>query len=220
MPDVVVYSGSTAEARLSSGGQRIVQKANRQGDAYVADQLAHYAAQGLIFKASTGLTTTPVTFKTGFTLLQPELAVDCPASKAILPIHLEIYLETTAGTINEVVLQSTTSALGAGTSTAVTIQNGSRSDAPASSACSAFSLYSGNGAAQTGINQLWRSGYAFVDVTAGPIKKFEADVRQNLIPYWVVGTGGLQVYAGATGSAATGYITLYWAEVPVTDITG
>ena len=204
----------TSEA-IGGASQPVNQKGTPYGAAFSADWLVQMALQGRIFMAATGTATTPVTFKTGFTLLQPELAVDCPSTAAILPVSLGVYLETSAGTINEVVLQSTTTALGAGTSTAVTIAPSGRTDAPVTSACSAYSLYSANGAAQSNIREIWRSGYAFADVTAGPIKKFEADIRHNLIPHWVVGVGGLQVYVGATSSAATGYIKLHYLEVPV-----
>jgi len=182
------------------------------GSVFTADWLHALALEGRVFNASVGTATTPITFKTGYTTAQPELAVDVPSGTTIIPIYVGVYLEDSAGTDNEVVMLTSTTAVGAGMSTAITPKS-SRTDNPIATNCSVYSAYSGNGTAPTVNAEFFRAGYAFADANTQPPKLFEYDVRRAPMQV-VVGTGSLVVYVGGTTTAPAGFIKAVWAELP------
>lgn len=191
------------------------------GAAYTADWVSRLAMEGRVYNVSVGSATTPATFKTGYTALQPELVIDIPSGTTIIPISIRVMLEDSAGTDTEIVALTSTTVVGAGTSTAVTPKS-TRTDSPnGASGVSAYSLYSGNGTTTPTIhNEFWRAGYAFADTTVGPLKLYEYDVR-NAVQQIIVGAGALVIYVGATTTAPAGYIKVTYIELPsATAITG
>lgn len=215
MPQSFFQAQTTSAQRVSNGQQRIAE-GTKDGAAYGADYWLKLALEGRLFLASVGTATTPITFKVGFTAAQPELAIDVPTATAIIPLYILVQLETSAGTINEVVVQSSEAAVGAGTSTVIT-PRATRTDNQVATGCTVYSAYSGAGATPTNTREFYRSGYAFADTTVGPLKVFEWNARSGA-PQVIVGPGSLVVYVGGTSTAPTGFIKCVWAELPTTGI--
>lgn len=204
----------------SSDGGETAARMLRDGSLSVADLLAVLAMEGRLFTASVGTASTPATFKTGYTAAQPELAIDVPVGTLLLPIDLEVYLEDSAGTDNEVVVLTSSTAVGAGTSTelsAATIGN-HRTDIPRRTAARVYTLHSANGTAPTIVSEIFRGGYPFADATGAPEKRWSWSIFRNS-PHVVVGPGSLVVYVGGTVTAPAGFIKASWAELPTTVVT-
>lgn len=195
-----------------TGGNDLGVQLTPDGALYVCDWLTGMALEGRVIHASVGTATTPITFKTGYTTAQPELAIDVPSGTAVALMRLEVHAETSAGTINEITAVTGTAAVGAGTSTVITPLS-TRTDRPITSACSVYSAYSGNGTAPANPNEFWRAGYAFADTTVGPLKVYEWTYTMGG-PQIVIGAGTIAVYVGATTTAQTGYIKAQWVELP------
>src|SRR5689334_5470783 len=119
MAQAFLQAQTTGSQRVGNGVQRIAE-GTKDGAAFGADYWLKLALEGRLFLASVGTLTTPVTFSIGLTALQPSVVVDVPAGTAIIPLYLNVHLEASAGTINEVVFLTSESAIGAGTSTAIT----------------------------------------------------------------------------------------------------
>lgn len=216
MADIYIDASTNSISR--NRGRRVL-RGTTDGALFTLDWLSALAMEGRVFQASVGSATTPATFKTGYTTAQPEIAIDVPSGTTIIPVRIQVHLEDSAGTDNEIVAVTSSTAVGAGTSTAVTPKS-TRTDQPIATGCSVYSLYSGNGTAPTVVNEFWRHGYAFADTTLGPLKVYEYDVRVAPVQM-IVGAGSLAVYVGATTTAPAGYIKVVWAEVPTaTVITG
>lgn len=193
-------------------------RATLDGSAVQLPWVAALALEGRVFSATVGSLTTPISFaKTAYDSDQPQFVLDVPASKAVIPLGVLLHLEDAAGTDNEVYLVLSTTQVGAGTSTAVTPKN-ARTDSPASSACSAYSLYTGNGTDPTIHSEIWRAGYAFADATNDPAKIFTWSANDTPLNV-VVGTGSLVIYIVGTTTAPAGYLKVVWAEMDKTDIT-
>jgi hypothetical protein len=206
-------SGSRSPDRSTADSLRKALRCLREGTLSIADFAFVCALEGLVFTGSLGSSTTPVTFKTGFTAAQPELAIDVPALKVVIPLSLQVHLETSAGTINEIVAQTSQGTLiGAGTSTVVTPRP-NVTDAPVATGVSVYGAYSASGTAPTTPNEFWRTGYAFADTTVGPLKVFNWNPR-DFAPVVIVGVGALAVYVGGTSTAPSGYIKASWIELP------
>lgn len=210
---MMAEAANTLPSFKSDGTERVI-RALRDGSLTVADWVFAMAIAGYGHVASVGTATTPITFKTGFTAAQPEIAIDVPAGTTIVPLHILVSLEDSAGTDNEIVFETANNAVGAGTSTAITSRNlinGSNTGLP--TGCSIYSAYSGNGTAPTSTVEFWRHVYPFADATKDPVKSFEWSFDRHA-PVIVAGAGSLVGYVGGTTTAPAGYIKVAWIELP------
>lgn len=197
----------------SEGAERLV-RALRDGSLTMADWIFAMILAGYGHLASVGTATTPITFKTGFTAAQPELALGVPAGTTVVPLSILVSLEDSAGTDNEVVFQTATSTVSAGTSTTITpgnLVNGSQQGK--ATACTIYSAYSADGTTPTATAEFWRHCYAFADATNGPVKSFEWSIRTHA-PVFIQGVGSVVGYVGGTTSAPAGFIKVAWLEFP------
>lgn len=185
----------------------------RDGTLSMADFFVVCAMEGVLCHADVGTVTTPITFKTGFTVAQPELVVDVDEGYTILPVCLQVHLEDSAGTDNEIAAHASKGTkVGAGTSTAITLRNANTGyTAPSGVAC--YSAYSGNGTAPTTPVEFWRTGYAFADTTVGPVKVFAWNAAL-FAPVVIKGPGALALYVGATTTAPAGYAKCSFVVLP------
>jgi hypothetical protein len=214
MADLFTIGQTTSKGRVGNGGSVRV-TGTRDGAIYTADYILATALEGRLFQTSVGTITTPISFGS-YDALQPELVIDVPTGTSIIPVHLQIHLETSAGTLTEVIANTVTNVIGAGTSTALSILS-TRTNRPVTSGCSGYGAYSGNGAASTGVLEFWRYGDAFADAATKPPRVFEWDIRKNT-PQVLVGPAALVVYISATSTQATGYIKASWMEFASADL--
>lgn len=188
-------------------------RALRDGSMSVADFVTVLTMEGRSFTASVGTDSTPITFNAAFDADQPELAIDVPSGTTIIPVYLMVHLETSpTGGIFEVAFQTSTVAVGAGTSTAITPRN-SRTDNPRNTLCSVYSAYSGNGTAPANTVEFFRGGYGFPDAAGDPQKRWDWSIHTHN-PQIIVGPGSLVGYVQGSANAPTGFIKATWLELP------
>ena len=211
MADMRVFSKINSVGR--NPNSTVGWRGTPDGGGIVVPWVTALAMEGRLFQAHIGSATTPVSFaKTAYDSDQPQLVVDVPAGTSILPVKIELHLEDSAGTDNEIMAVVSTTAVGAGTSTAVTQKN-LRSDGPVTSNCSVYSLYTGNGTDPTVHAEFWRSGYAFADSTTNPRPVFTYDVEEHPRVV-IVGAGALVIYIVGATTAPAGFLKVQWIELP------
>jgi hypothetical protein len=207
MADLKIRGITTNKAR--SGNNVLVEvTGTRDGAIYTMPWAQAMALEGRVFNVSAGSFTTPISGKTAPDADQPELAIDVPTGTTILPVYIEVYLETTVGTAGEIIAQTSTNAVGAGTSTALTpvcTRRGANA-----TACLVYSAYTGNGTAPTGTCEFWRAGHP-IAMAAGVPAVYEWTIDKG--GQVIVGPGGLQMYLAA-GTSITGFLKVQWIELP------
>lgn len=211
--DMQGEAANTLPSHKTEGVKRLV-RLLRDGSMSMADWVFAMTLAGYGHVASVGTATTPITFKTGFTAAQPELALGVPSGTTIVPLHILVALEDSAGTDNEIVFQTADSTVTAGTSTAITPANAINGSLKGqASACTIYSAYSGNGTTPTNTVEFWRWGYAFADATGNPAKFAEWSYRTHA-PLLIAGVGSLVGYVGGTTTAPAGFIKVAYLELP------
>ncbi len=214
MSDLYAIGSTLSKGRTSKGGNVRV-TGTTDGAIYTVDYVLNMAMEGRLVGVSLGTITTPITFK-AYDADQPELVIDVPSGTTIIPVHIDVYLEDSAGTDNEIIAITATNNVGAGTSTAITPLS-TRTSRPATTGCSVYSAYAGNGTAPAGTQEFWRAGNAFADANTQPPRLFSWDVRHD-VPVVITGTGALVMYISATTTQAAGFIKASWIELASTEL--
>lgn len=178
------------------------------------------AFEGRVFVANFGSESTPLNFaKTAYDEDQPQAVLRVPSSVVIVPLSVSVYLETSAGTLNEVILGTAQNDIGNGTSTAATIGPISlHADGARASQCTPRHLYTANSTALTNKIEFARFGYAFADATTDPSKRFVWDYMQHAAVPILKGDASLILWIAAATTAPTGYATFTWAEFDAADL--
>lgn len=187
----------------------------RDGAIWTADWYLARAMEGRVFLASFGSQTTPLT-AVAYDQDQPEGVIRIPTNTTIVPIRVEVFLESFAGTDNEVVVSYVTVDPTSGTSAAATEgASSTRSDAPITSNCTPRQLYTGN-ATITGYTELWRGGTPTADsVAENPIVWAPPAGVGGVL----VGPAGLLLQIASTSTQATFYAKIWWVEFPSTRLS-
>ncbi len=186
------------------------------GALYTCEYILNKAMEGKVFIAQLGLATTPVTFRVGYDADQPEMAIDVPSGVAIIPVHIQVNLEDSAGTDNEIVAEASPALTGAGTSTTGSLLC-SRLNSGYASACTFRYTYSGNGVAPASYVEFWRAGYAFADATTDPVKAFAWSAYQAPAPV-LVGPASLLLHISGTTTAPAGFAKIHFVEFSANDL--
>jgi hypothetical protein len=182
----------------------------QDGAAYVCDYVLNKAMEGRLFIAQLGTATTPVSGRIGYDADQPEMVIDVPTGVTIIPVSIQVALEDSAGTDNEIVAEASPAVTGAGTSNTGTSYC-MRLNSGYSSSCVYRYTYSGNGTAPASYVEFWRDGYAFADTTVGPIKTFAWSAYTSPAPV-LVGPASLLLHITGTTTAPAGFAKVVWAE--------
>lgn len=201
-------------AILGDGLDRAI-RALRDGTLSVADFKFVCSLQGVLWTGLVGTGVTPVIGHTAFSNRQPWVNIDVPAGTTIIVLPFFVYLQTSAGTLTNVIAQSINNhSVGAGTSTEFIPEN-NRTDKRFGSVCKFYTAYSGNGntaGAGSIVLTHYQSGYPFADATGNPTKLFTPDA--NWTYPVIVGPGVFQIHCVATTTAPTGYAQVPWIELP------
>lgn len=190
-------------------------RGTRDGAIINQDWVESMVAAGYGFTANFGLGATPINGTVGFTIGIPFGNVDCPAGRAIIPFYANIYLQTMAGTLSNVIVAASSALMGNGTSNAVAAgPKNMRSDSANGSLATCRQAYTAGGLV-VAANQieLMGGGYAFADATAGPEKRWEWNPAGRGYPV-LVGPASFQIYAVSSTTAPTGKAQVSWIEVP------
>ena len=185
---------------------------SRQGAQVTQDQVLAWAIAGRLFHAQQGDVATQLAWtETAYDEDQPQFALTVPTGRTVIPVSLVLNIEDQAGTDNHYIWSTTTNSIGAGTSTSMTISP-MRTDAPHSSACSAYSLYTGNATAATGLIEVarWVDPFGAAAGTSPFQLAWDIKTASN-IPV-LVGPATLQAHIIATSTDAEGFGEYVWAE--------
>lgn len=169
--------------------------------------------EGRCYHCDVGTLTTPISWAdTALDSNQPRIAIDVPSGTTIIPMELKIHIEDQAGTNNEYIWITQTSLCGLGTDATEITPLNMRTDMPATTTCTVYSIYTNDCATQTGMLEFARFTDPFVheaDAVTDHIWSALASV-----PPVVVGPGSLIMIADGTGTAPGGFIYASWAEMP------
>jgi len=213
-----VIQGIVGLDRRQIEGQYMSPALSRQGAAITLDWLTQLAIDGRTFHAQQGDAVTLVNFaETAYDEDQPQFALTVPQGTTVIPLSIDINLQDAAGTDTHIVVSTTTNDIGDGTSTAATI-SAMRRDAPYSSQCSAWSLYTGNATAATGLIEIARVLDPFAAASGHGILGLHWNARNaSAIPV-LVGPATLQWHIVATSTAPQGFSELIFAELQTPDL--
>lgn len=192
-------------------------ESTRDGALFTAGQWEKLMEAGRVFVVNCGTVTTPLTFL-ATAANRPDWVIRVPSGTTIRPLLVETVLESAAGTATEIDIRQAQNDLGNGTSSAASVGPiNLRSDVPYSSLCTARQLYTADATAETNPVSLHRRCFPLAQAT-------------GLIPYedfWVpvvsptlVGPASLEGYIAATTTQATGYVQIWFAEIPSSGIIG
>ena len=191
-------------------------RGTRDGAIISQDWVQSMICAGYGFLANFGLGATLVTGLTAFTIGQPSMNLDVAAGKAVIPLWANVYLQTSAGTLSNVIFAISNVLNGNGTSTAASQGPTSmRTDRLVASTSVVRQQYSGNGAvlATNQVELPGHSGYPFADATGAPVKQFGWVPPSQGYPV-LIGPASFQSYWFAGTTAPTGYGQLAWIEIP------
>lgn len=190
-------------------------RGTRDGSAITQDWVTSMVSAGFGFMVNYGVGSTPINGTTGFTIGLPMGNLDVPVGRAVIPIMANCYLQTSAGTLSNVIFAYSVVLMGNGTSTAAAQgPKNLRTDSAIASLCTARQAYSGAGAV-VAANQaeLLSGGYPFADATAAPEKRWEWTLESKAFPI-LIGPASFQIYAVSTTTTPTGKAQLKFLEVP------
>lgn len=208
----------TPSRNTSDSTNQLLARGTRDGVPFSADFFESLAMQGRIFSANMGTVTTPLTFLVT-AANRPDAWVRVPSGTVILPIKCNVVLESAAGTVTEIDVRIAQNDIGNGTSSAADIAPRShRTDAPLASLCTARQLATADTTAETNPLSIYRRTYARADEAGIDWRGIE--VTRELMGYpLLVGAATWEVFIAGTGTQATGYVVMTWAELPATDVT-
>lgn len=219
MSDIrLVRRGASGSVQRVGSDSYVGASAFADGALVTGDWIMALALEGRVFTASVGTITTPITFG-AYDAGQPEFALAVPSGTLVIPLSIQVHLEDSAGTDNEVLFITSTVTATAGTSTAVTPVN-HLNGSSVGTQCTAYSAFSGNGTDPTTgtVNEFWRWGNAFADANTQPARVVGWNWR-DYAPVAINGVGSLVGYVSATTTQAAGFLKVTWAELPSTSIT-
>lgn len=183
---------------------------SKDGSLRVAEQRDTLGLFGKVYAANYGQGTTFVTAKTALTAAQPDFNLDIPNGTTIYLLGLNLSFATMAGTANHFFVQTGTSNVGNGTSSAATAgPTNMMRGSPFTSACTARQAYSVSGTAPANPLEI----FALDDPTAatGSVPLTFSYVPPSLTP--LVGPASVSGYGVSTTTALTFKCVLVWAEV-------
>jgi len=190
----------------------------RDGAGVKMDWRQALAMEGRVFCFNLGNVTTSVAGKAA-DIDQPQVAIRVPSGVdiAMIPLEAHIYCEDTVSTATELIVACASIDIGAGTATTGVAQN-MKAGAGGSKVIIRYT-YSGTGtAAVWGTNywELQRTG-ALYDVAEDSMLEPELHYKPLVSPVLVPPATFYLFYGGAGSS--TGYLSVVWAEVPLSTVT-
>jgi len=208
---------AVAPERVSEGSEGLPWF-GRDGAGIKMDWKQALAMEGRVFCFNLGNVTTSVAGKAA-DIQQPQVAIRVPSGVdiAMIPLEAHIYCEDTVSTAAELIIGCASIDIGAGSATTGVAQN-MKSGAGGSKVIIRYT-YSGNGtAAVWGTNywELQRTG-ALYDVAAETMLEPELHYKPLVSPVLVPPATFYLFYGGAGSS--TGYLSVVWAEVPLSSVT-
>ena len=183
----------------------------QDGALYVAQYALSASIEGRVMGCHFGTLTTPLATAatTAITTLRPQAHVRVPDGTVIIPLAVNILVESTGITTQgEIAIATTTVDPGDGTGAAGTQQPvGLNTARPVTSNCTTRQLMTGDITAETGLLELKRFSFALSAVN----QDFTWNASQALVVPVLRGPAGLLVYIG--GNAVNFYCQMQWIEL-------
>jgi len=184
------------------------------------DSILQWKLEGRVFYCQQGNAGTKLAVVvTAYNEDQPTLAITVPEGLLMIPLSLNITLEDLAGTENHIIWSTTTNDIGAGTSTVLTPVN-YRRDNLFAPACKAYSIYSGDATAATGLIEVhrWYHPFASALVTDGTdLHNHRWTIDDPDMPI-LLGPATLQVHIYGTTTDPEGYGEYTWVELDAKEL--
>ena len=218
--------GQTKSIGRVAQGANVRALGTLEGITYTVDRGLALATTGEIFVANGGSASDPATFAGLFDADGPDFVIDVPALTTIVPLWIQVHLESVGTTALNEVFASVSKTLGAVTAitggalvTPVNLRTGNSS----ASGCTVNVAVDAAGAtAQTGsIYEFMRNGFQLAEDMAAtepgwPEKNWQWSAKQMGIYPVLDGPASLFIHAGCT--TPTGFITVIYAEALTTEI--
>ena len=217
-------------ARQLASVQRVAEGADvylrmlRSGEIGVVDFIALLSLEGLVLTVNVGKATTPIAFNGGgLVTTEFDLHVAVPASVVIIPLELSVSYEVYGTTLLLETLMQSGSGSVVGAGTAVTPLSSNVSSGK-TSACTCTYVAAAGTAFTTNIKEIWRDTQQKV-VTLATVTDLRDGESYNKT--WKASTSGVldvvgpsqQLAVWASANAGQGYITLKYAELPVSAVS-
>lgn len=188
----------------------------REGTISVVDFQQRMSAAGYGFVANAGAVTTPLTFLVT-AANRPDFVLRVLTGRAVIPVSVEVVLESMAGTATEIDIRSAQNDIANGTSSAATVGPiNLRTDGGGISSTSVpRQLYTADATAETNPVSLARRTYVRADDAGSDFKGFLwAPGRTHGPAPLLVGPASLEAFIAATTTQATGFVVVQWIETP------
>lgn len=209
-----VKASTLSPERVSNGVERAI-RGTRDGAMFTAEWYQSLVMEGRVWVANMGTVTTPLTFLTT-AANRPDAWLRVPSGVAIIPLTVEVILESAAGTATEIDIRAAFNDIGNGTSSAASVgpvnyspNNGSG----LTSSVTARQLATGDTTAETTPISLHRRCFPLAQ--ASGLVPYEDFWRPAPAPI-LIGPATLEVFIAATTTQATGFVQMIWAELPAT----
>lgn len=238
MTDVHLLTSQTLVGRKSDG-EELSARGTRDGAMVLPSWYQALLMEGRVFGVNMGSASTPFDADTGastpaFDDNQPTFGLDIPDNVVVIPLSIIVQIETHTGSAPGFLetffgYAPSATALGAGTSTALTIVPMRIQSGISTSLCTARGPYTANAAISpttlTGWGEFFRSGYPTesdaADGVGGVIDKNEASYHHEWsaldnVPPIIVGPAIIAGYVSSTSDDGiiTAFATLTFAEIP------
>ncbi len=203
-----------------SDGQWLPPRGTRDGAMFTADWLTALTLEGRVFgmngaSGGIGYGSSPITFEGVYAATSVDIGLDVPDGTVVIPISIEVNLQTTGGSLFEVFALASRTLQATSGATAGTIVP-FRTDAPVATNCTGY-ITDGDVTATdpntTGSYEFWRSGYpSDPDVALNPNPRYSWSAINDGVGPVIVGPGSLALYV--SGTSGVGFATVIWAELP------
>ncbi len=213
-------SQTTSVERVSEGAE-VYLRMLRDGTVGIADLIAQWSLEGRVFTANGGTGTSAISFGAGtLDLTEHDLHVAIPSSVVVIPLELDITFDTlgTAQIVECMMQYGTGSVVGTGTAVA---PKSSNPNSALSSACTVTSAGATGTALTTVTSEIWHAGVP-LGITIATVGQIRID---HTFRYRALDTGilhvigpSMQIAIFAAAQAGIGFVTLKYAELPVTSV--
>lgn len=205
---------------VSEGADQYI-RTLRDGTVITMDWVQTKAIEGKVFAVCSGLLGTPDTFNAAIADAEQDILVTVPSGTTIIPVYIGFNVEDSGtAAVCDCVAVASNIYDNAVTATSETIKNYRTDKSTATSACTAYSVVTGNGTAVESGNfvEFWRPTAGFAEDGFNGSTAFGNPLMHGT--YWsinkasvapvIVGTGSLSIFAGM--QAGTGFLTVMWVE--------
>ncbi len=212
---------TTSVTRKGEGEEEYL-KLLRDGTLTIENWIAALSLEGRVFTWNSGFETTPADLcDTTLDDSEFDMHIAVPSTVVIVPLEMNIVFDVfgTAQIVEVVMLSGSGSVTGAGASGYSSTAQSSNISSGLSTACTLTSVATAGTAFTTNKKEIFHGGNQYAITAAGPTQQGQQEIfrwrAKESGVYDVVGPSQ-QLGVIASAQNGTGFISLKWAELPVT----